>query len=159
MGKLFTFNFDTKTYIPKFCIGPHWYFTLLLNIILIIIGIIFYRLLLKFESKLKIAFYFFLFSLSIFMFNKTALINPGIYLNKNKKETEIFFCKKCKIYFGENDSVRHCKICGICIEKVTHHFFFVGKCVGKENTFSFYGSLLSLLILCIYIIKYEIIKK
>ena len=158
MGNLFTFNFDTETYIPKFCIGPQWYYTLILDFILIVIGVIFYYLLFKFETNLKIAIYIFLFLLSLFMFNSTALLNPGIFLNKNKKSTDKFFCDKCENYFGENDNVKHCKICGICIKNVKHHFYLVGKCVGSKNTLLFYGTIFSLIVLCIYIINYKIIK-
>ena len=152
IGNLLTFNFDSKTYIPKFSIGPHWYFALFLNIILILIGIKLYYLLFQFKSGMKIVIYIFLICLSLFMLDSATLLDPGIFINKNRKNTDKFFCYKCKNFFGENDKVKHCKICGVCIENASHHFLFIGKCVGKKNKISFYGMIFSLVVLCIYIL-------
>ena len=76
MGNLFTFNFDkNKNFKPKFSIGPNWYMTLSLNIVIIIFTIILYSLIIR---KLNIIFgiiYITLSLFTIFCVSRTALIH------------------------------------------------------------------------------------
>ena len=46
----------------------------------------------------------------------------------------------------------HCSKCNICVEKMDHHCVWVGKCVAKNNTLYFYGMIVQVVILYIYII-------
>jgi hypothetical protein len=41
-------------------------------------------------------------------------------------------CHWCQAY-RINPFVHHCSTCGVCIEMMDHHCFFLGQCVGKGN--------------------------
>ena len=151
MGKMLTFNFD-KNFIPKYCIGPHWYLTIFLNVLITVFGILLYYTVIKKTSITQIIVYLLLLFVLYFMVNRTALINPGIVLNKKKGKNDNGYCTTCKIYFNPFDNVWHCRFCGVCIEKMDHHCVWVGKCIGKKNKKSFYGMLISVFSFYIYTI-------
>ena len=61
-------------------------------------------------------------------------------------------------------NVEHCNMCGICVENIDHNCIWVGKCVGKNNKFSFDAMLFSIGLFYAYIIlivflKYVFTKK
>ena len=158
MGNLFTFNFDkNKNFKPKFSIGPNWYMTLSLNIVIIIFTIILYSLIIR---KLNIIFgiiYITLSLFTIFCVSRTALIHTEIAMNKYPDSINNVYCNKCKVYYNGFEKVDHCDLCKVCIIKFDHHCVWVGKCVGKDNLYSFFqmiiiGSIFYLfLIACVII--------
>ena len=158
IGKLITFYFDKKNnYIPKFSIGPHWYLTLLLLLIILSLAMLLYYSIFK---RLSIAkkIIFVLFVLSVYFFAlKTALVNPKIVMNKKKTATEYGYCSFCKCYYNPYEKVEHCDDCRVCFEKMDHHCIWMGKCVAKNNTRSFYGMLIDIGIFYAYIIYCTIV--
>ena len=112
---------------------------------------------------LKIIFIYF--GLMVFyFFNRCALANPGIIQNKKSDINNVAYCSICQVYYNPNNNVEHCSICGIWVENIDHHCIWVGKCVGKNNKFSFYAMLFSIGLFYAYIIlivflKYVFIKK
>ena len=76
------------------------------------------------------------------------LINPGIpsadCFSKNAiktipKEDRKYFqvCEICNIIVDNIDDVRHCTECNICIKQLDHHCYWTGKCIAKNNYFTF----------------------
>ena len=153
MGKLITFNFDKKNkYIPKLSIGPHWYLTFILLLIILSLALILYFTIFKRLSMVK-KIIFFLFLISVYYFVLyTALVHPQVVMNKKKTINEYGYCTLCKCYFNPYNRVEHCDDCGVCVEKMDHHCIWVGKCVAKNNTRSFYGMLIDVGIFYVYII-------
>ena len=56
----------------------------------------------------------------------------------------VVYCNICQVYYAPDQNVEHCKLCQVCVEKMDHHCVWVGKCVGKNNAFSFYAMLVSI---------------
>ena len=96
--------------------------------------------------------YFLIGFLIYFFFNRCALINPGIVQKKNIDINNMEYCNICQVYYNEDKKVQHCKMCNICVEKMDHHCVWVGKCVGKNNIFSFYAMLASIGLVYLFII-------
>ena len=153
MGRLITFNFDkNNNYIPKLSIGPHWYLTIILLIIILSLAMILYYTIFNNMNSIK-KIIFFLFVLSIYyLVLRTALIHPKVVMNKKKTLNEYGYCTFCKCYFNPYNRVEHCEDCGVCVEKMDHHCVWVGKCVAKNNTTSFYGMLVDIGIFYVFII-------
>ena len=152
MGNMFTFNFDEETFTPKYSIGPHWYLTAVLNFLVLIMVIVLYFSIFRKLTKIEITIYFLFVILTYIIINRTALINPGIVLNKVKGKNDYGFCNICQVYYNPYDQVEHCESCGVCIDKMDHHCIWVGKCVGRKNILSFYMMLICVAIFYLYII-------
>ena len=165
MGNMLTFNFDKKTFTPKFSIGPHWYLTLVLHFLVLIMALVLYFTIFKRTSTIQITIFIFFIILIIFIIDRTALINPGIVLNKVKGKNDYGFCSICKVYYNPYDRVEHCDLCGVCIDKMDHHCIWVGKCVGRKNIISFYlmiiivGIFYFYMIICLFLLYFENKKK
>ena len=152
MGKLLTFNFDKKNYIPKYSIGPQWYLTITLLIIIFVLTYFIYSTIYK-DLAFYTKFFLFIFILIEYFFVfKTALTHTKVVMNKKQSTEESGFCNICKVYFNPNNKVQHCNFCNVCVEKMDHHCVWVGKCVAKNNTFYFYAMIGNICILYIYII-------
>ena len=154
IGNTLTCNFDANNNnSPKICIGPHWYLAIVSNILITILLITMYFCLLDSDVDLinKLIYYFLSFFV-YFFFNRCALINPGIVQNKKRDENNTEFCNICHVYYNPNKKVEHCNMCNVCVENIDHHCVWVGKCVGKNNVFSFYAMLVSIGIVYAYII-------
>ncbi len=96
----------------------------------------------------------------VFSFLYTVFINPGIperkYYSKNyiqniKKEEKSKYikCKICNIITPKELKVSHCYYCNVCVINQDHHCTFFGKCVGKNNCFTFYLTLVTIPLLMI----------
>ena len=98
MGNLITFNFDKdNNFKPKFSIGPNWYMTLaLIIIILFISGIIFTFILSKLHFIFRIIYAAFQI-ISIFCIIRTALIHTEIAMNKFQDNYNQLYCDNNKI--------------------------------------------------------------
>ena len=138
MGNLITFYFDkNNNFKPKFSIGPNWYMTLVLNIMIIIISLVIYFLILR---KLRFIFritFIILAFLSIFGILRAALTHIEINMNKYQDTFHYLYCNKCNKYFSGLQKVEHCDLCKVCVIKYDHHCVWVGKCVGKGNFHAF----------------------
>ena len=166
IGNIICLNFDSKKgNIPKICIGPQWYLSLFVNFLIIGLTLFVYiTLIKKIANVWKKYLYFFFSFLILYFFDKCALINPGIVQNKKRDNDNIGYCSLCEVYFNPANQVEHCSMCNVCVEKIDHHCVWVGKCVAKNNLFSFYAMLVSIGIYYLYIILmclfgYEKIKK
>ena len=153
IGRLITFNFDKKNkFFPKMSIGPHWFMTLFLNLLIISLGTILYIFIIK-EIYLWLSYgFFFFFIILIFLLDRTAILNPEFVINKNVDKNNYLYCDKCKIYYNPKDKVQHCNLCKVCIKNLDHHCVWVGKCVGKNNIKSFYEMIIAVALFYIYII-------
>ena len=153
MGKLITFSFDkNNNYIPKYSIGPHWYLTVVLLIIILSLSIFLNETILKEEGNVKKFVFFILIVFEYILVFKTALTHPKVVMNKNKTNEENGYCNICKVYYNEKNKVQHCNFCKVCVEKMDHHCVWVGKCVAKNNTFYFYGMIVNVCFIYAYII-------
>ena len=154
IGNTFTCNFDiNNNNSPKICIGPQWYLAIFCNILITTIIASMYFFFTELYSPFWQKFLYLSFAFMVyFYFNRCALINPGIVQSKNHAADSNGFCSICKVYFNTNNNVEHCNMCGICVEKMDHHCIWVGKCVGKNNKFSFYAMLASIGFIYAYII-------
>ena len=153
MGNLLTFDFKkSNNYIPKFSIGPNWYLTIVLFILIFSLSLLIYNAIFKYLSFFKKAIFFlFIFSL-YFIILCTALIHQPNIMNKKKNTQDYGFCNICKVYFNPYEKVEHCSICGVCFPKMDHHCVWMGKCVANKNTKYFYATLIDVGIFYIYII-------
>ena len=164
MGNLTTFKFDKKNnFTPKFSIGPHWFLTLFLNILIISLGVVIYLFIIRKTHKLlRIGYYISYFIIIIFI-DRAALIHPGIEMDKSPSTNKYSFCNKCKIYYNQDDKVSHCSLCDVCITKMDHHCVWIGKCVGKNNFCAFIEMIIVVTIFYIYniicLISYNIKNK
>ena len=154
IGNTITCNFDPDNYnAPKICIGPHWYLAVISNILITVFIFTMYYCLIDSDVNVGSKFVYFLISFLIyFFFNRCALINPGIVQKKNIDINNMEYCNICQVYYNEDKKVQHCKMCNICVEKMDHHCVWVGKCVGKNNIFSFYAMLASIGLVYLFII-------
>jgi len=153
MGKLITFSFDkNNNYIPKYSIGPHWYLTVALLIIILSLSIFLNETIFKEEGYLKKFLFFILIVFEYILVFKTALTHAKVVMNKTKTMEENGYCNICKVYYNERNKVQHCNFCGVCVEKMDHHCVWVGKCVAKNNTFYFYGMIVNVCFIYAYII-------
>ena len=84
----------------------------------------------------------------IISFFFTCFSNPGI-VEKEKWDEKIIkekyndftrfkYCKKCHIFVPKFFKSQHCNVCGICVEKQSHHSFIFSKCIGKYNLFFYH---------------------
>ena len=153
MGRLLTFYFDkTNNYVPRFSIGPHWYLTIVLYLLILsLVLLIYFSIMKKLSNTKNIIYFLFVFSVYYFVFC-AALIHPKVIMNKKKNSSEYGYCSLCKAYYNPYNKVEHCPDCEVCFEKMDHHCVWVGKCVAKNNTFYFYGMIVDVVIFYIYII-------
>ena len=153
MGKLITFHFDEKNnYIPKYSIGPQWYLTLLLLIIIIsLVYLVYSTIFINLSFIEKLIFFLFV-AIEYFLVFKTALIHNKIAMNKNILIENKGYCSICKVSFDPKNKVKHCGFCGVCVEQMDHHCVWVGKCIAKNNLYYFYAMVGNVFILYIYII-------
>ena len=153
IGNIIAFNFDkNNNFTPKLSIGPHWYMTLILNLIIISLGSTLYVLIIKNMYFLFSIGFIILFFIAIIMVDRAALIHPGIAMNKISDYNNYSFCNICKIYYNPDEKVGHCSLCKVCIKNLDHHCVWVGKCVGKNNLKSFYEMIVAFAIFYLYII-------
>ena len=76
------------------------------------------------------------------------LINPGfpknsIGRNKGIPTEQYQYCSECLFYINKSNKVKHCFICGICIEGFFKHSILINKCIGKK-IFIFFNIFLGL---------------
>jgi len=85
------------------------------------------------------------------------LSNPGfpkntIGRNKGIPAEQYKYCSECLFYYNISEKVKHCLICGICVEGFFRHSILINKCIGKKNFIFFNIFILSLIANIILII-------
>ena len=70
------------------------------------------------------------------------LINPGfpkntVGRNKGIPTEQYQYCSECLFYIKKSNKVKHCFICGICVEGFFRHSILINKCIGKKNIILF----------------------
>lgn len=160
IGYTYNCNFDNKNNnSPKICIGPQWYLALFTNILIIVLVSTMFAFLVELKCSLILKFIYLLLGLIVlYFFNRCALINPGIIQNKKMNIDNVGYCSICQVYYNPNNNVEHCSMCGICVENIDHHCVWVGKCVAKNNKFSFYAMLFSIGLIYAYIMLIGLLK-
>ena len=151
IGRNLCFNFD-QNFIPKFVIGPHWYFFFIMNIIVIVLSVYLYKSFINISSQFMIFGYFICLFVIIIFYYSSFLLNPGLVLNKISNNENCSYCGICKVYYNYNQKVSHCTFCDVCIEGFDHHCVWVGKCIGKNNIKPFYGILIAVAITYLFIV-------
>ena len=153
MGKLITFNFDkSNNYIPRCSIGPHWYLTIILFIIIFGLSSLLYKTIFYQLYYMK-RLIFFLFIISVYLLVlSTSLIHPKIIMNKKKNTQEYGFCNKCRVYYNPYDKIEHCDMCEVCLPKMDHHCIWMGKCIANKSIPFFYATLVDIGIFYVFII-------
>lgn len=153
-GNVYCFFYVEK--YPLFTIGPQFIYPiilLLINNILFILSIKY--ILNNFHYIFRIV-EILLFAILDFSQLYTTLINEGIPKRKwflsNRIincliEDEYFYnefninkyqiCRKCNILIDKSLKIIHCDICNLCCEFYDHHCPWIGKCIGKNNYYSF----------------------
>jgi len=147
LGNLYTFLYIKNQ--PLFVIGTKklylviiYQFFLHLSFILIHLNII--HSVFPYMKYMLTVFYLMNFLNHMYIF----LINPGIPSPENfskkclkiiKEADKKYFevCEICNIIVDCSDDVRHCTECNICVKKIDHHCYWVGKCIAKNNYFTF----------------------
>ncbi len=153
IGGLTTFSFDENNdYIPKYSIGPHWYLTIILLILILFLGGLIYSTIFEELGFFKKLILILLLLVEYYFVFKTALTHTKVVMNKKKNMEDSGYCNICKVYYNPKNKVEHCNFCKVCVEKMDHHCVWVGKCVAKNNTFYFYGMIANICILYAYII-------
>lgn len=166
-GKVYCFCYIEK--YALFTIGPQYYYAIILylfnNILFVCFINYFYK---QFNIIFKIVDTLIFLTLD-FSQLFTIFINEGIPKRKwflsNKIincliEDENFYnefdttkyqiCRKCNILIDKSLKIIHCDICNICCEFYDHHCPWIGKCVGKNNLFSFKIFVFSNMIFILY---------
>ncbi|CEG68762.1 Putative Palmitoyltransferase [Rhizopus microsporus] len=64
------------------------------------------------------------------------------------------YCETCKIYRPPRAS--HCRQCDNCVEYEDHHCIWLNNCVGKRNYRPFFIFIVTCVILCIYVIAFDV---
>ena len=161
MGNLITFNFDKKNhYIPKLSIGPQWYLNIGLLVLLSCLFAFLYKFVFSYKTFMIKVIFGLLFLFEYFLMLKTSLTHIKIIMdNKNDNIENKGFCTICKVYYNPENKVQHCGFCGVCVEKMDHHCVWIGKCVAKNNTFYFYGMIVQVLIIYIYVILISVFDR
>ena len=141
---------------PYFTIGPDWQMFVCFSSIITIIMILFFFLCWDLYTKPFQIIGYVVYSLYLFSYLYTFLINPGIPKNEIGKYTgepkeDYRYCELCKYYVKKRALASHCPDCCVCVEGYDHHCPWVGKCVGKNNMTSFKIFLFSTLAIVGYI--------
>ena len=153
-GNVYCFCYINK--YPLITIGPQFFYPIILfslNIIIFVLVINFIFGKINVCLKMIELFLFLVLSFSQIL---TTLINEGIpkrvwflsneiinYLIEDENFYNEFntnkyqICRKCNILIDKSLKIIHCDICNLCCELYDHHCPWIGKCVGKNNIWSF----------------------
>ena len=157
-GKYKIFKYDSKGE-PLFVLGPDYMFF----IVILIINLI-YFLFLSFLLILCTNYYVSIIGviLNIIQFGSTficGIINPGLPKKELQNEqllinepNRYIRCNFCFFIIDKSKHYVHCDRCECCCEGYDHHCPWTSKCVGRGNIFYFYGMLVMVSIVFVYLI-------
>ena len=151
------FLFMDKNDDPLLIIGPEWP---LIACLFSLFNFFYLMIIIKFwnqfslSNKLVNQISYWIYMISLLY---TSLINQGYPKNDEGRrngypKNEYYFCGQCHFYIKKTVFTFHCNKCGICIEGQDHHCAWVGKCIGKNNSISFYIFLVSTIFSVFYIL-------
>lgn len=139
IGNTYGFLLNSLSY-PRCIIGPHWYFFIIMLIIITLITSFLYLKFLVYALNTATTILFFcLIGALVLVYSINVIINPGIAMNQVRNNLEEQYCTICKTYIKQNSNSFHCNLCNVCIEGFDHHCVWIGKCVGRKNKIWFYG--------------------
>ena len=156
LGNCHSFLADKKGN-PLIILGKKIWIYCLISIILHIIfwfHIISHRR--KLKKNLRIAGIILISSFQI-LYTIVYLLNPGfpkntVGRNKGIPPEQYKYCSECLFYYNISKKVKHCFICGICVEGFFRHSILINKCVGRKNLICFNIFIVFLLANIIFII-------
>ena len=149
IGNTHTF-FADKNASPLIVIGPNWIMYLSCCLIISLIFGFFFNAFWNYMNMLFRSIGLIIFFTFVTSYSYTSLINPGIpKYDENailgKPRENYRFCRICCIWTKIEENTSHCFECNVCYEGFDHHCPWTGKCIAKNNTFSFYIFLISVL--------------
>ena len=149
LGNTYAF-FAYKNASPLIVIGPNWIMYLCCCLIISLIFIFFFNAFWNYMNMLFKSIGLIIFFTFVTSYSYTSLINPGIpKYDENailgKPRENYRFCRICCIWTKIEENTSHCFDCNVCYEGYDHHCPWTGKCIAKNNTFSFYIFLISVL--------------
>ena len=154
---------------PRITIGPNWYFTIALGIL--VLGSLWVSLNGMLSMYEKDASWVYLLGGAVvicsglFFFFKCLLGDPGIPEEIYKKKARPYArmdvlpmtndkghhaCYECNVYMHANRV--HCDLCNVCIDNLDHHCVFYSKCIGGGNVWYFRLSICSFIVNMAYFI-------
>ena len=85
------------------------------------------------------------------------ILNPGfprntLGRNKGIPPEQYKYCSECLFYYNLPKKVKHCLVCGICVEGFFRHSILINKCIGRKNIIFFIIFIVFLFANIIYII-------
>lgn len=131
-------------------IGPHWYCSVLMLLIILGVGFIFLSKAIHMGTQHVIAGLAVTFC-SAYTFLRCALVDPGIlskpyvpvssgccYSGRAQyiPSTGNRLCETCNL--TQPRGTVHCEWCEVCIDVFDHHCPWMNKCIGKKNVGAFY---------------------
>ena len=130
-------------------------FTNLLCLIYLILELIFLVIITNIRGLIPPLMKWPLFLIQVMISFHALFSNPGIpdrnIIQKNNPTLTKTYksCCECGISHLEDSLTEHCFDCDLCIEGFDHHCDILNKCVGKNNYWTFYGSLVMVILMSI----------
>jgi len=156
LGNCYSFLADKKGN-PLFILGKKIWIYFLISIVLHAVfwfHLIYHKKRLK--KNIRIPGIVFISSFQI-IYTIVYILNPGfpkntLGRNKGIPPEKYKYCSECLFYFNKSKKVKHCLICGICVEGFFRHSILINKCIGRKNIILFNIFLVFFLLNIIYII-------
>lgn len=131
---------------PWVIIGPDWPLALCVSVTIIAVQVVFVMFMANQVGEYVRFLGYLVINAAALNFLYTVLRNPGIVLKDEAESGKR--CKVCELFISK--TTEHCEDCNVCIAKLDHHCVFMGKCVGRDNLWSFYGFLVTLALTFMY---------
>ena len=122
---------------PLIIIGPSYYIIIqLLLFITFIYSCFFYTFWKMLSYNFQIT-GILIYSIFCFSYLYTSLINPGYPKNNLESKNggrngKYYWCHICNIWISQEKKVKHCAMCGYCVEEFDHHCSWTNKCIAKK---------------------------
>ena len=157
LGNTYAF-FAYKNSSPLIVAGPNWVVYLSCCLIVSLVFLLFFNSFWKYMNIVFKSIGLIIFFTFFISYSYTSLINPGIpKYDENailgKPRENFRFCRICCIWTKIEENTSHCHDCNVCYEGYDHHCPWTGKCIAKNNTFSFYIFLISVLLAFCYFVS------
>ena len=156
LGNCHSFFADTKGN-PLFILGKKvWIYCLISTVLQTVFWfhIIYHKKKLKENMRLSGIILICVFQI---LYTIIYLLNPGfpkntVGRNKGIPVEQYKYCSECLFYYNKSKKVKHCLVCGICVEGFFRHSILINKCIGRKNLILFNIFIIILLANIVYII-------
>ena len=156
LGNCHSFLADKKGN-PLFIIGRKIWIYFLISIVLH--GVFWFHIIYhkkRVKEKIRIP-GIVLISLFQIFYTIVYILNPGfprntLGRNKGIPPEQYKYCSECLFYYNLPKKVKHCLVCGICVEGFFRHSILINKCIGRKNIIFFIIFIVFLFANIIYII-------